>query len=47
MAIELRLCLCGCGKSKLGTEKLKYYSEACKQREFRKRKQVKKESGNE
>jgi len=41
MSIEMRLCKCGCGKSKLGTERLKFYSDACKQRYFRANKLLK------
>ena len=43
MAIEERLCACGCGKSKAGTERLMYFSGACKLRDWR-RKQKEKES---
>jgi len=42
MAIELKLCKCGCGKSKLGTKRLEFYSNTCRQRYFR-MKSIKKE----
>lgn len=34
--IEMRLCKCGCGKSKLGNAQLKFFSNACRQRNHRK-----------
>lgn len=38
MAIEMRLCECGCGKSKPGTARLQYFSKACKTRVWRRNK---------
>tara|TARA_R110002111_G_scaffold26744_4_gene57626 strand:+ start:2544 stop:2699 length:156 start_codon:yes stop_codon:yes gene_type:complete len=35
MAIEKRLCKCGCGKAKYGTERLKYFNSACEARHRR------------
>lgn len=35
MAIKERLCDCGCGRSKLGTSRLKFFSNACKMRKHR------------
>lgn len=44
MPIEMRLCACGCGRSKLMTKRGKYYSQSCANREYLKRKKEK-ESG--
>lgn len=41
--IKKRFCECGCGKSKYATSRFMYYSQACKQREWRKSKRRVKE----
>lgn len=38
MAIESRVCACGCGRSKMMTAKGKYYSQSCVNRAYLKRK---------
>lgn len=38
MAIENRVCACGCGRSKMMTSKGKYYSQSCVNRAHLKRK---------
>ena len=43
MAIELRECLCGCGKSCYGTKARKYFNDKHKAHHHR---QLKKESDN-
>ena len=39
--IKKRFCECGCGKSKYATARFKYYSQACKQRVWRKKQKEK------
>lgn len=35
MAIELRKCICGCGRSRYGTKRLVYFNGACEARKRR------------
>ena len=37
MQIDKRKCQCGCGRTFHGTEKRKWFSDACKQKAYRQR----------
>ena len=41
MAIELRKCECGCGKTKYATERWRFYSGTCRKRVWRKKQKEK------